>query len=68
MKYLTVFRIEELTEALDEREKIKEVVREREEKIETLNKSFDEKDKLLQELESRFVLLKLHCIWAVLRL
>ncbi len=32
---------------------MKQVVKEREEKIETLNKSFDEKDKLLQELESR---------------
>ena len=48
-------RIEELTESLDEREKMKQVVKEKEEKIETLNKSFDEKDKLLQELESRFV-------------
>ena len=52
-----VFRIEELTEELDEKEKIKQVVREREEKIESLNKNFDEKDKLLQELESRFVFL-----------
>ena len=51
----TFFRIEELSESLDEREKIKQVVKEKEEKIETLNKSFDEKDKLLQELESRFV-------------
>ena len=34
---------------------MRQVVKEREEKIETLNKSFDEKDKLLQELESRFV-------------
>ena len=49
-----VFRIEELIEELDEKEKIKQVVREREEKIESLNKNFDEKDKLLQELESRF--------------
>ena len=50
------FRIEELTESLDEREKIKQVVKEREEKIETMNRSFDEKDKLLQEIESRFVI------------
>lgn len=52
--------MEELTEALDEREKMKQVVREREEKLESLNKSFDEKDKLLQELESRSVLLRLY--------
>ena len=52
---LFLFRIEELTESLDEREKIKQVVKEREERIEALNKSFDEKDKLLQELESRLV-------------
>lgn len=51
---LCFYRIEELTEELDEKEKIKQVVREREEKIESLNKNFDEKDKLLQELESRF--------------
>ena len=48
-------RIEDLTEALDEREKIKQLVKEKEEKLETLNKSFDEKDRLLQELESRCV-------------
>ena len=48
-------RIEDLTEALDEREKIKQLVKEKEEKLETLNKNFDEKDKLLQELESRCV-------------
>ena len=63
-----IFRIEELTEALDEREKIKQVVKEKEEKLETLNKSFDEKDKMFQELESRCVLFRLHlnCIWAAL--
>ena len=55
IKCLNIFRIEELNEALDERDKMKQVVKEREEKIETLNKSFDEKDKLLQDLESRFV-------------
>ena len=48
-------RIEDLTEALDEKEKIKQLVKEKEEKLETLNKNFDEKDKLLQELESRCV-------------
>ena len=48
-------RIEDLTEALDEREKIKQLVKEKEEKLETLNKNFDEKDKLLLELESRCV-------------
>lgn len=42
---------------MDEKEKIKEVVKEREEKIELLNRSFDEKDKLMQDLESRFVLI-----------
>lgn len=46
---------------MDEKEKIKEVVKEREEKIELLNRSFDEKDKLIQDLESRFVLIALHC-------
>ena len=30
-------------------------MKEKEEKLETLNKNFDEKDKLLQELESRCV-------------
>ena len=66
MLQLIIFRIEELTEALDEKEKMKQVVKEREEKLESLNKSFDEKDKMLQELESRFVLfrLRLNCIWA----
>ena len=44
---------------MDEKEKIKEVVKEREEKIELLNRSFDEKDKLIQDLESRFVLIAL---------
>ena len=48
-------RIEDLTEALDEKEKIKQLVKEKEEKLEILNKNFDEKDKLLQELESRCV-------------
>lgn len=38
---------------------MKQVVREKEEKIETLNKSFDERDKLLQDLESRYVALRL---------
>jgi len=46
---------------LDEKEKIKEVVKEREEKIELLNRSFDEKDKLMQDLESRFVFIALRC-------
>lgn len=55
LKLLLFLRIEELTESLDEREKMRQVVKEKEEKIETLNKSFDEKDKLLQELESRLV-------------
>ena len=44
---------------MDEKEKIKDVVKEREEKIELLNRSFDEKDKLIQDLESRFVLIAL---------
>ena len=47
---------------MDEKEKIKEVVREREEKIELLNRSFDEKDKLIQDLESRFVLIALRLL------
>ena len=56
MKIWVIFlvRIEELTEALDEKEKIRLIVKEREDKIETLNKNIDENDKVLQELESRF--------------
>ena len=47
------YRIEELIETVHELEKVKLVVKEKDEKIETLNQSFDGRERLLQELESQ---------------